>query len=268
MQWPDVLDGLRRALGIDAVQEARYHCAMSQCKNCQTRLDDAYCQTCGQRNVDLERPIWSLIGDILKETFELDGRSAITVKTLFLNPGMLTCEFLAGRRRTYTSPLRLYLVISISFFILVAWVARGGVLLEPGQSAGIDAAVQARFLADDLPRLMFILLPIFALLMKIVYLNRLYFDHLIFSLHLHSAAYIIVAMVIPLEELANRNIFLMMLQIFLFVYFLAYFVMAVRRVYRSDWLAVAFKSLVVLFAYMIVVSVVIENTSNFMIIAD
>jgi len=42
----------------------------------------------------------------------------------------------------------------------------------------------------------------------------------------------------------------------------------VRRVYRSDWLAVALKSAVVLFAYMIVVSVVIENTSNFMIIAD
>jgi uncharacterized membrane protein (DUF485 family) len=241
---------------------------MSQCKNCQTSLDGAYCQTCGQRNVDLERPIWSLIGDIVRETFELDGRSALTVKTLFRSPGMLTSEFLAGRRRAYTPPLRLYLVISISFFILVAWAARSGVLLEPGQDAGIDAAIQARFLSDDLPRLMFLLLPMFALLLKIVYLDRLYFDHLIFSLHLHSAAYAILAVMIPLEELANRHIILMFLQIILFVYFLTYFVMAVRRVYRSDWLAVALKSAVVLFAYMIVVSVVIENTSNFMIIAD
>ncbi len=94
---------------------------MPECRNCQSRLDGAYCQECGQRSIDLERPIWSLVGDIVKETFELDGRAALTIKTLFLRPGVLTDEFLAGRRRTYTPPLRLYLVISISFFILVAW---------------------------------------------------------------------------------------------------------------------------------------------------
>ncbi len=241
---------------------------MPRCKNCQTNLDSAYCPTCGQRQVDLERPIWSLIRDVFKETFELDGRSALTIKTLFRNPGMLTQEFLAGRRRTYTSPLRLYLAISISFFVLAAWAAQSGLLLEPGQDPGFDAAVQANFLSDDLPRLMFVLLPGFALLLKIVYVNRLYFDHLIFSLHLHSAAYAVLAMMMPLEALASRHIILLILQIVLLVYFLAYFVLAVRRVYRSDWLGVAFKTAVVLFAYMIVVSVVIENTSNFMIIAD
>ena len=161
-----------------------------------------------------------------------------------------------------------YLVISISFFVLVTWLAQSGMLLELGQDPGFDAAVQARFLSDDLPRLMFVLLPVFALLLKVVYLNRLYFDHLIFSLHLHSAAYVILAMMMPLEELANQHVVLMILQVALFVYFLAHFAIAVRRVYRSGWLAVAFKSTVVLFAYMIVVSVVIENTSDFLIIAD
>jgi len=241
---------------------------MPRCKNCQSSVDSAYCPTCGQRDVDLERPIWSLIADVVKETFELDGRTALTVKILFRYPGLLTSEFLAGRRRTYSSPLRLYLVISISFFVLVTWLAQSGMLLEPGQDPGFDAAVQARFLSDDLPRLMFVLLPVFALMLKVVYLNRLYFDHLIFSLHLHSAAYVVLAMMMLLEELANRHVVLMILKVALFVYFLAYFVLAVRRVYQSNWLAVAFKSTVVSFAYMIVVSVVIENTSNFMIISD
>ncbi len=181
---------------------------------------------------------------------------------------MLTSEFLAGRRRTLTPPLRLYLVISISFFILFAWLAQTGILLEPGQDPGFDAAFQARFLSNDLPRLMFVLLPMFALLLKVVYLRRMYFDHLIFSLHFHSAAYVILAMMLPLEELANRHVVLMISQVVLFVYFLAYFVMAVRRVYRSGWLAVALKSAVVLFGYMIVVSVAIENSSSFKIIAD
>ena len=157
---------------------------------------------------------------------------------------------------------------SVSRFLLWSRIARSGILLEPGQDPGFDAAVQAGFLSDDLPRLMFALLPMFALLLKIVYARRLYFDHLIFSLHLHSAAYVILAMMLPLEELANRHVVLMILKIALFVYFLAYFIMAVRRVYRSDWLAVALKSAIVLIGYVIVVSVVIENTSNIRIIAD
>jgi hypothetical protein len=60
----------------------------------------------------------------------------------------------------------------------------------------------------------------------------------------------------------------MVLQVAILVYFFAYFVMAMRRVYQSNWPGVAVKSTLVLFVYMIVVSVVIENTSNFMIIAD
>lgn len=247
---------------------------MHNCKNCQARLDNAYCSTCGQRDIDLERPIWGLIGDVVKETFEIDGRTAVTIKTLFRHPGKLTSEFLAGRRRMYTSPLRLYLVISISFFVLVAWLASSGILLNPGQDPTFDAAVQAGFLADDLPRLMFVLLPIFALLVKMVYFNRLYFDHLIFSLHLHTAAYIgfalmfVFALMLPLEEPASRYPALMTIETLGLTGFLAYFVIAIRRVYQSKWLAVAWRSAAILFAYMIVVSIAIENTSGFLIIAD
>ena len=241
---------------------------MPNCRNCQAPLEKAYCSTCGQRDIDLERPIWGLIGDVVKETFEVDGRAALTIKTLFRHPGKLTSEFLAGRRRMYTSPLRLYLVISISFFVLAAWLASSGILLDPGQDPKFDAAVQAGFLADDLPRLMFILLPIFALLVKIVFSYRLYFDHLIFSLHLHSAAYIVFALMLPLETLASRHLALLIFQVLIMIGFLAYFVTAVHRVYKSNWFAVAWKSAVILFTYMVVVSIAIENTSSFLIIAD
>ena len=241
---------------------------MSECQNCQTPLDGDYCGNCGQRNIDLERPIWGLIADVIRETFEVDGRAWLTVRMLFRHPGMLTSEFLAGRRRKYTPPLRIYLVISISFFVLVAWVAQSGLLLEPGQDPRFDAAVQAQFLSDDLPRLMFVLLPVFALLFKVVYRQRLYFDHLIFSMHLHTVGYVVLVLMLPLEELANRYITLMFVQVALLAYFLAYFVIAAQRVYRSGWLVTILKSFAVLFGYMIIVSIAIENTSSFLIIAD
>ena len=241
---------------------------MPACSNCQSSLHGEYCSTCGQRNIDLEQPIWSLVGAVIKETFEVDGRAASTVKTLFRHPGMLTAEFLAGRRVAYTPPLRLYLVFSIVFFLLIAWFASSGILRKPGTDPMFDAAVQAQFLSDDLPTLMFLLLPVFALLMKFVYWKRLYFDHLIFSLHLHCAAYVALAVMLPLEAVATRHIILLLLQIVAFVSFLTYFVVAVHRVYRSGWLAVVLRSALVLLMYVIIVSVAIEFTSEFAIITD
>jgi hypothetical protein len=257
-----------RSSCLDAGIVGAYHGLMSECQNCQAPLGGDYCGSCGQRNIDLERPIWSLIADVIRETLEVDGRAWLTVRTLFRHPGLLTSDFLAGRRRTYTPPLRLYLVISIAFFVLVAWVAQSGLLLEPGQDPRFDAAVQARFLSDDLPRLMFVLLPVFALLLKVVYWRRLYFDHLIFSMHLHTMGYMVLLLMLPLEELANRHVGLMFAQLALLAYFLAYLVIAVQRVYRSGWLVTILKSFAILFGYMIVVSIAIENTSSFLIIAD
>lgn len=253
---------------FDAAGRGAYHGDMTDCRNCDKPLAGDFCSNCGQKNVDLERPIWSLVADVVKETFEVDGRAALTLKTLFRHPGMLTGELLDGRRRTYTPPLRLYLVTSISFFVLVAWLAQSGALLDPGQDPVFDAAVQADFLSNDLPKIMFVLLPVFALLMKAVYFRRLYFDHLIFSIHLHTAAYVVLALMLPLENLANEYRTVAVAQILLLGYFLVYFVIALRRVYRSNWLVAALKSAAILFGYMIAVSMAIETTSNFRIIAD
>ncbi len=67
---------------------------------------------------------------------------------------------------------------------------------------------------------------------------------------------------------ANQHIGLAVAQFVLLASFLTYFVVAVHRVYRSSWSSAALKSVIVLFGYMIVVSVAIENTSSFQIIAD
>lgn len=239
---------------------------VKHCRNCHAPIASAYCPECGQKDIDLQRPMTDLVRDLLRETFEVDGRAFRTLRTLFLQPGTLTSEFLAGRRRAYTPPLRLYIVISVVFFIIAAWLAQQGVLLESGQSIDTDAPGQAQFLSDDLPRLMFLLLPIFALLLKIATPGRLYFDHLIFSLHLHSAAYVVLALMLPLEHVPHW--LPIGAQVLLFVYLLSYFVIAVRRVYATSWVVAIAKSLAVLFAYLVVFSGLIETASSLRILSD
>lgn len=241
---------------------------MAQCKNCQTPFEGTFCPNCGQKDVDLARPLGKLVGEVLREALDVDGRVWRTVRTMIRHPGTVTREYLAGRRRLYTPPFRLYLVISVSFFVLVAWLASRGVLLDPGQTLEADAASQAQFMSDDLPRLMFVLLPMFALLIKAVIPQRLYFDHIIFSVHFHSAAYVLLALTLALERLAGEHWIPLVVQVILLAYFVAYLVISVRAVYNASWTMASVKSLTILFGYMVLVSMVIEATSNFQLLAD
>jgi hypothetical protein len=56
-----------------------------------------------------------------------------------------------------------------------------------------DKQTLVEFVTKNLPILMFIMLPIFALLLKLLYIRRniLYINHLMHAIHLHSFAYII-----------------------------------------------------------------------------
>ncbi|NNE61935.1 MAG: hypothetical protein HKN35_13660 [Woeseia sp.] len=115
---------------------------------------------------------------------------------------------------------------------------------------------------------MFLLLPVFALLMKLVYWDRLYFDHLIFSLHLHCITYVVFSIILPLEGVANQTVALLLIQAVAFLAFLGYFGLAARKVYGSGWIGVMLRSILVLLLYMIIVSVAIETTSEFVLISD
>ncbi len=223
---------------------------------------------CGQRDLDLQRPFRNLVAELIKETFDVDGRAWRTAKALFRHPGLLTQEFLAGRRRTYTPPLRLYLFFSVAFFVLMAWVASQGILLDRGQTAELHAQVQAQFLSDDLPRLMFLLLPVFALLLKALFIRRLYLDHLIFAVHLHCAAYVVLAVMVPIENAAAASKLALAAQLGLMTYLFVYLAIALRRVYAIGWLGAALRTTAILFAYLVIVSGLIEATSTFQIISD
>jgi hypothetical protein len=236
---------------------------MKACKNCDTPLEASYCPQCGQRDIELDRPLPELLGEALRETLDVDGRAARTLWTLIRRPGVLTSEFLAGRRRRYSPPFRLYLISSLLFFVLTAWVAGQGILLDEGQTLEVDAPGQARLFAEYVPRLMFILLPVFALFLKVAFHQRRYFDHLIHALHLHSALFITLMLMLPLERAAAQSILAMIIQLALFAYLLTVFVISVRHVYEVRWPMAAIKSFGIMIGYMALVAAVFEAASQF-----
>jgi uncharacterized protein DUF3667 len=92
---------------------------MDRCPNCLAELVGEYCAACGERRVrpeDLSAA--RLAHDVVDQvaSFRLKFTTLRTLRAL-LTPGLLTAEFVAGRRRPYLNPLKLYLVCAALFFL-------------------------------------------------------------------------------------------------------------------------------------------------------
>jgi hypothetical protein len=141
--------------------------------------------------------------------------------TLLCRPGRLTQEYFAERRARYLPPVRVYLVLSILFFASGS-IGHKNAATPPAANAStpfnVDFAecakinssftwledslrqacertaaqggkpVQAAFVAN-VPKMMFIFLPMMALIMLPLYWRprRYYVEHLVFFLHTHAA---------------------------------------------------------------------------------
>ncbi|MCZ6560332.1 MAG: DUF4286 family protein [Gammaproteobacteria bacterium] len=88
------------------------------CPNCDTPLHGQYCWQCGQRSRVRLITLWELISEAVGDLFELDSRLWRSLKPLMFRPGLLTSDYLAGRRARYMPPFRMYLVLSIIFFLV------------------------------------------------------------------------------------------------------------------------------------------------------
>jgi hypothetical protein len=92
---------------------------MNRCLNCNAELNGAFCASCGQRSAPANPTVSELVGDAWNEMSGYDGRIAATFKNL-LRPGQLTVDYLQGRRARYLSPVRLYLIVSVIYFLVAA----------------------------------------------------------------------------------------------------------------------------------------------------
>ncbi|MBV8876475.1 MAG: DUF3667 domain-containing protein, partial [Gammaproteobacteria bacterium] len=95
--------------------------AMSaRCENCSAVVTGRYCPACGQRLEPPVHSLWHFAQVAMEDLTHADSRVWRTLGALLFRPGYLTREFLSGRRARYLPPVRLYLVISVVFFLWAA----------------------------------------------------------------------------------------------------------------------------------------------------
>jgi hypothetical protein len=159
--------------------------AVARCPNCGASVDDRFCAICGQRQRALDLSLGDVLRQFVEEISSVDGRLPRTLRLLLLQPGVLTAQYLAGRRASFTPPLRLYLGASFVFFfifMLTRSIDRAYYgLAAHGGTSGYENAMA---------RLLILMLPLLALFLKLIYLGsrRPLLHHLVFSLHFGAAA--------------------------------------------------------------------------------
>jgi Protein of unknown function (DUF3667) len=94
--------------------------AAARCENCGAALSGRYCAACGQRAEPPVHSLWHFMQVAAEDLTHADSRLWRTLAALLFRPGYLTREFLAGRRARYLPPVRLYLVLSVAFFLFAA----------------------------------------------------------------------------------------------------------------------------------------------------
>jgi Protein of unknown function (DUF3667) len=213
----------------------------NDCANCGATLAGPWCSRCGQHARESVRSVGALLHDAWHSLTHLDGRIGQTLRQLFLRPGSLTTEYLAGRRARYVPPFRLYLVCSLLFFALAAvtanhaekspvsgpavgmapagdadgacrqlawggqppppWLTNACLAIARDQGAGLGRA----FLANA-PKMMFVLLPALAAVMQLFWWRprRLYVEHLVFSLHTHAFVFSLFSVLMAVAAVGSR----------------------------------------------------------------
>ncbi|HLL84437.1 MAG TPA: DUF3667 domain-containing protein [Longimicrobium sp.] len=225
--------------------------ARPACANCGTELMGAFCHACGQERGPGAVTLRALVAEVADEVLSLDGRFVRTFRTLLFRPGVLTREYLAGHRVGYFSPFRLYLLVSAAHLALVAATgATSFFFFTVSGSRGATGKAMAL-----LPRLMFVLLPLFALLLHVLHRRprRMFVEHFVFALHFHTAAFIVATAHILLVPLTTGASALrpaaIVLDAGVQLYLLAYLYRALRVVYGGSRTVACVKMALLLAGY-------------------
>lgn len=315
----------------------------AKCANCGAPVIGPYCAACGQERNTHRRSVWQLLHNFVEEIVSFDSRILRTAYALVARPGELSLAFQEGRPRPYVPALRLYLFVSLIFFLVLsasglalmqftlvakpekivtdakgqsfaitqddpepipipAWKAKEPGLhysistethmfapvgayrndlpaparakleedlrraqqanphsqtgnwikthfLRAGEALRTNPAAINGPLTEWIPRLLFVLLPLFAILLAAFYWRqrkRFYFvDHLVFSLNMHSFAFVTVLVAAGLAQIMSGEIVGWIVLAVIGIYQL----LAMRKFYAQSWFWTVSKFLAVSFVY-------------------
>lgn len=228
------------------------------CLNCGSTNVEEYCANCGQKAQATKQPFRVFLTDAVETLFNIDSRIFKTLKDLFRYPGKLTNEYVAGKRATYLPPLRIYISISVIYFLLAQLINTDTILFV---DFTLDEESADLNLAKVIQTAMFFLVPVMAGFIALLQRKRkaFYVEYLIFSMHIHSIWFVLFTIELLFSYLiefffsgsSNSIVTVISVAVETFQLFaMIYLVLSMKKVYQQKWFITIIKSFTVLFLYL------------------
>jgi hypothetical protein len=240
--------------------------SLENCPNCGTGLLGSHCHECGQKKIhENELSLKRFAGRVVNDFTDLESNKiSRTLSALVVRPGLLTIEYLVGRRGTYIGPVKLYLTFSALYF-LFAWsvlsevrggsvqrTARNSITISIARQRGIDPNVLADKIYQKAEKYA-TGLRFFSVLISGAFLAALYFrmrkyyvEHLVFSLYYYSFDFFcktLFAILFVATAAVGWKLPSFILSLF-YPTALVYLIFALRRVYQQRWPMTLLKAVV------------------------
>ncbi len=287
-----------------------------------------------------------MMSHAISDYFHFDHMFFHTLKPLLFKPGYLTTEYMAGRRVQYLHPVKMYIFISVVYFLLLFQTGHQGVTVrvrrpmtpavqkeldslnrkldhnknlserqkeemrrtvlysDDGGSSGLftfeSDTTLSQYKADQtklapqnrdgyflrkaaeklltyndsygkrakevfieefrhsIPKMMFVLLPLFALILRVVFSKsgKFYVEHLIYSFHMHCFFFLFSSIIILIEmALPTKWGVADWLSFLAFFYVVWYFYRSLRVVYHRNKFRTITKMIGMSFVYGVAISV-------------
>lgn len=120
---------------------------MKACKNCNENLEDKakFCSNCGQKAIE-QLKLRTLLGELANAFFAWDSKLFKTLKLLLFKPGQVSKNYIAGHRKSYVAPMRMYFFFSVVFFLFISFF---GTRVSPDQNVMQDDGMFTINLEND-----------------------------------------------------------------------------------------------------------------------
>lgn len=309
----------------------------SDCLNCGAEVKGTYCSVCGQANHEPRENFKHILTHFITDYLHLDEKFFSSLKYLLFYPGFLTLNYNAGKRTKYVHPFRLYIFISIVFFLVqsvdnkkknlikkepisidtvkttgskdTVYMENGEIYADQSFEAAEDSTVEQYLLRQDslpedqkdnfikryinkkdilakqsgfkisekinesfkhnIPKMMFLILPVFALILSIFFRKKklYYVEHFYHSVYLHSFFYLyMLAFAIieyPLPD-AWKNYIGVISIIGLFIYLYK----SLTKVYEENPMSTILKIVlsVIFYFFSLMILVVLNAIISFMLL--
>ncbi|HEU0055057.1 MAG TPA: DUF3667 domain-containing protein [Longimicrobium sp.] len=250
--------------------------AVDACPSCGAAIAERYCPRCGERRIfPGDAALARFFREAFEEVLDVDSRTLRTLRALAFRPGVLTREYLAGRRRLYLGPLKLYLGTFAVTMLIIALIpsAEPHVSSDGGFTRALErlmdqllAAIAAaqhvtpaqakQLLSESIQRhinwVSLVLPLVFGGFVHAMFFRRRgwFSENLVFATHYSALNYLVGIAMMPVQLAFGEGVMAAFSAV-AFLAMLVYLAVAVRRVYGAGRWGAAWRSFVLIIAFSI-----------------